>query len=244
MKLYKWVIAIACVIALSLAVFSLSAYAATKPPTTSKTVICGQRAYIGHGARYWYKKYIRIKTGQVRANVNLQKHPAKFRTKGCPRSIWKGHGPEYWHYKSAVLTAIGRAKQLALRYDSRPVRAARVALKYIGRWYVWGGNSPQEGFDCSGIVQYAYSQVGIYLPRTTWYQRFMGRHVWGSLKSGDILFFNGYSHEAMYIDRGLMIEAPYTGAQVRLVPVRSYIEARRVTKKEPIPWSVLYGDLL
>lgn len=232
------------VIALSLAVFSLSAYGVDKLPTTSKTVICGQRAYIGHGAKYWYTKFYRIKTGKIRANVNLQKHPSRFRKKGCPRSIWKGHGPEYWHYKAAVLTAIGRAKQLALRYDTRPVRAVRVALRYIGRWYVWGGNNPSVGFDCSGLVQYAYSQVGIYLPRTTWYQRFMGRHVIGSLKAGDIIFFNGYSHEAMYVDRGMMIEAPYTGAQVRLVPVRSYIEARRVTKKDPIPWQVVIGDLL
>jgi cell wall-associated NlpC family hydrolase len=148
---------------------------------------------------------------------------------GCPRSIWNGHGPEYWHYKAAVLTAKARAKKLALEYQSKPARAVRVALKYIGTWYVWGGSHYPPGFDCSGLVQFAYSQVGVYLPRTTYSQRYMGRRVFfGELKVGDILFFNYYAHEAMYIGHGMMVEAPHSGSQVRISPVRSYIEARRV----------------
>jgi cell wall-associated NlpC family hydrolase len=120
---------------------------------------------------------------------------------------------------------------------SKPVRATRVAMKFVGTWYVWGGNHYPPGFDCSGLVQYAYSQVGFYLPRTTYVQRFIGRRVHTefreSLQVGDILFFHAYGHEAMYIGRGLMIEAPYTGAKVRIVPVRPYIEARRVFEYSP-----------
>jgi cell wall-associated NlpC family hydrolase len=187
-----------------------------------------QISYIGHGAHYWYVKYYRIKTGKIKANVNLQKHPALFRKYRCPGSLWKKHGPEYWHYKAAVLTAKARAKRRALVYESRPVRAVRVAMKFIGTWYVWGGTHYPPGFDCSGLVQYAYSQVGVYLPRTTYSQRYSGSHVYGSLKAGDILFFNYYEHEAMYIGNGLMIEAPHTGAQVRIRAVPSYVEARRV----------------
>ena len=103
----------------------------------------------------------------------------------------------------------------------------RVAEKYIGYWYSWGGNWPPR-FDCSGLVQYSYRMVGIYLPRTTYAQRYSGKHVYGPLHVGDILFFHYYSHEAMYIGNGMMIEAPHTGATIRIRAVPSYIEARRV----------------
>ena len=103
------------------------------------------------------------------------------------------------------------------------------SLQYLGVNYVWGGTSPQ-GFDCSGLVQYVYAQHGVYLPRTTYEQENVGTRVSGSdLQPGDLLFYGAPSHHVtMYIGNGRMIEAPRTGDVVKISPVRSYTQARRV----------------
>lgn len=109
-------------------------------------------------------------------------------------------------------------------------KATRLALRYRGVPYVWGGESPR-GFDCSGLIQYVYRLVGVRLPRTTWFQLHIGRFIpRGSLKPGDIVFFHQGGHEALYIGSGRIIEAPRTGERVRVVPLSSkygYYTARR-----------------
>lgn len=103
------------------------------------------------------------------------------------------------------------------------------SLKYLGVPYVWGGTSPQ-GFDCSGFVQYVYAKHGVDLPRTTYYQENVGTKVSkGDLQPGDLLFFGSPSHHVtMYIGNGQMIEAPQTGDVVKISPLRSFTQARRV----------------
>lgn len=101
------------------------------------------------------------------------------------------------------------------------------AFGYIGVPYVWGGTSP-AGFDCSGFVQYVYAKHGVYLPRTTIYQENVGTKV-TDLQPGDLLFYGSPSHHVtMYIGGGKMIEAPHSGDYVKISPVRSYTQARRV----------------
>jgi cell wall-associated NlpC family hydrolase len=98
--------------------------------------------------------------------------------------------------------------------------AIDTALSYIGTPYVWGGNSPSPGFDCSGLVQYSYRMAGIALSRTTYTQSAAGVHVPdpSQVQPGDVLFFENLGHEALYIGNGLVVQAPHTGDVVKITP--------------------------
>ena len=113
--------------------------------------------------------------------------------------------------------------------------AARFALGEVGVPYRWGGESPSTGFDCSGLVRWAYGQVGIDLPHSSYALYGEGRRVSGSnLAPGDILFFEGLGHVGLYLGRGRMVHAPQTGRDVEVVRLSStnygarLIGARRV----------------
>jgi murein DD-endopeptidase len=93
--------------------------------------------------------------------------------------------------------------------------AARHALEVVGTPYIWGGNTPR-GFDCSGLVQYSYSLVGVELPRVTIHQRSATRAVSRKqLRPGDLVFFHidgkRNSHIGIYIGDGKFVHAPRTG---------------------------------
>ena len=104
----------------------------------------------------------------------------------------------------------------------------------IGTPYVWGGgdaNGPtvgvnggsMSGFDCSGLVLYAFAGVGISLPHYTGYQYQRGTPVAPSeAQRGDLLFWGpgGSQHVAIYLGDGMMIEAPQAGQNVQIAPVR------------------------
>ena len=86
-----------------------------------------------------------------------------------------------------------------------------VAERYLGVRYVWGGESP-TGFDCSGLVQFAYNAIGISIPRTTYEQYRIGEPVSrDELEPGDLLFFDHVGHVGMYVGGGRFIHAPHTG---------------------------------
>lgn len=101
--------------------------------------------------------------------------------------------------------------------------AVQAAEREIGVPYVWGGSSP-SGFDCSGLVMWAYAQVGIGLPHFSGGQFAATTHIsMADIQPGDLLFYGpgGSDHEAMYVGGGSMIEAPYTGASVWITGVRT-----------------------
>jgi len=94
-----------------------------------------------------------------------------------------------------------------------------IAEKYLGVPYVWGGASP-SGFDCSGLVMYCYAQIGISLPHNAAMQYADCTPVaHGSEQPGDLVFFGpsagGIHHVGIYVGGGSMIDAPYTGVDVR-----------------------------
>ena len=89
--------------------------------------------------------------------------------------------------------------------------AVAAAESQIGVPYVWGGESPGHGFDCSGLTQWAWRQAGVDLPRTAAAQYGAIPHVpLSDLQPGDLLFwgFGGISHVGMYVGGGDFINAP------------------------------------
>jgi len=85
--------------------------------------------------------------------------------------------------------------------------------------YVWGGETPGVGFDCSGLTQWAWRQAGVDLPRTAAAQYDAVAHVsLSDLQPGDLLFwgYGGISHVGMYVGGGDIINAPDTGDVVRI----------------------------
>jgi cell wall-associated NlpC family hydrolase len=97
-------------------------------------------------------------------------------------------------------------------------RAVTIALKGVGVPYRWGGASPASGFDCSGLVYWAYGRLGIELPHSSYALYDQGRRVARSrMRPGDLLFFYGLGHVGIYVGRGRMVHAPNSGRLVEVV---------------------------
>jgi cell wall-associated NlpC family hydrolase len=100
--------------------------------------------------------------------------------------------------------------------------AANEALVKVGIHYRYGGMSPEQGFDCSGLVAYVFERAwGVSLPRSTSEQRSVGHAVKrASLEPGDLVFYNTrnrpYSHVGIYLGDGIFVHAPRRGQRVRL----------------------------
>jgi peptidoglycan DL-endopeptidase CwlO len=99
------------------------------------------------------------------------------------------------------------------------------AADQLGKPYLWGGTGP-DAFDCSGLAMMAYRVAGVYIPRTSQQQWLFGRRVAPSaVEPGDLVFFAGSDgtmtapgHVGIVIGEGMMIDAPFTGADIRLEP--------------------------
>jgi cell wall-associated NlpC family hydrolase len=109
-------------------------------------------------------------------------------------------------------------KRLRHRKRTLGERAARMALRAVGVPYRWGGTSPSGGFDCSGLVYWAYGRLGIALPHSSYALAGAGRPVRTSrLRPGDLLFFYGNGHVGIYTGHGRMVHAPHAGERVEVV---------------------------
>jgi cell wall-associated NlpC family hydrolase len=131
-----------------------------------------------------------------------------------------------WYADEVETLAASYAGTSAFSLGTSPAMssAVRLALSQIGVPYVWGGSTPGAGFDCSGLVKWAYGLSGIALPRTSYAQWAALPHLpaGAPLEVGDLLFFEpgpeGPGHVGIYIGGGLMVDAPHTGASVRVEP--------------------------
>jgi cell wall-associated NlpC family hydrolase len=96
-------------------------------------------------------------------------------------------------------------------------QALAFAFKQLGCPYSYGSAGPcSTGFDCSGLVSSAWASAGISIPRTTYSEWAALPHVsQSSLQPGDLLFYNGIGHVAIYVGGGMMIDAPSAGQPVR-----------------------------
>ena len=98
--------------------------------------------------------------------------------------------------------------------------ALRAALGKLGSPYVYGANGP-SAFDCSGLVQWAYAQAGMALPRTTGGQSGVGTAVSeADLQPGDIVIFYNGGHDGLYVGDGLVVHAPTEGDVVKVAPMK------------------------
>ena len=101
-----------------------------------------------------------------------------------------------------------------------------VAMQYLGVPYKWGGARPKTGFDCSGLVEYVFAQLGVSLPHYAAAQWYSPDAVWvppERLQPGDLVFFTGSDgtrkapgHVGIYVGDGYLIDAPHTGSFVRI----------------------------
>ncbi|EIW20160.1 NlpC/P60 family protein [Pelosinus fermentans] len=147
---------------------------------------------------------------------------------------------------AGAVMPIADEQHLAARSSISPMvlpgQAARllaVASGMLGQSVVWGGASPAQGFDCSGLVQYVYRQGGINLPRTADLQFLVGRSVPpASLQPGDLVYFTTYepgaSHVGIFIGRDKFIHTSFSKGVVAIGDmndsyfVQRYYGAKRV----------------
>lgn len=123
--------------------------------------------------------------------------------------------------------------------DANPLASA--ALGYLGIRYRWGGRSPEEGFDCSGLITYAAEQsLGLKLPRSSYELASEGESVSKrDLQVGDLVFFNTlgrrFSHVGIYLGNNEFVHSPRAGSVVRIESMdisywrKRYNGARRLT---------------
>lgn len=158
---------------------------------------------------------------------------------------------DLWELHEALEEALGEDAQLQLIADvpeplddgeAVPTTVVEQVIAnaetQLGVPYVWGGTTPDVGFDCSGLLQWAFQEAGVSIPRVTHDQWNAGSKVeWDDLERGDLLFWRSdptapdyISHVAIYLGDGQMLEAPRTGLNVRVTSVRTndYAGAVRV----------------
>ena len=124
-----------------------------------------------------------------------------------------------------TLTLMQQLRQKPIR-PGRGLELAEFAQKFVGLPYVWGGESPDSGFDCSGLVQYVCREHGIRMPRTAAEQFHAGTSVkFIDLEPGDLVFLAntykpGVSHVGIYIGGGKWVQAQgsATGVVLNDVP--------------------------
>ncbi|MBM7856934.1 cell wall-associated NlpC family hydrolase [Lentzea nigeriaca] len=144
---------------------------------------------------------------------------------------------------AAAAQAAVPARPIAAPSGSRVQTVIDRALAQRGVIYAWGGGNydgptygvrdggvadsygdyRKIGFDCSGLMMYAFAGVGIYLPHYSGYQYNSGPKVpLSQMAPGDMIFWGpgGGTHVALYLGGGMMVEAPHSGATVRISPVR------------------------
>ncbi|MBS2535937.1 C40 family peptidase [Catenulispora sp. NF23] len=112
--------------------------------------------------------------------------------------------------------------QPALAPSDRARAAIAAALADLGKPYVFGAEGP-DAFDCSGLIQQAWRQAGVELPRTSSEQAQAGQQVpLSQIQPGDlVIYYAGRSHIGMYLGDGKIVHAPHPGTDVKIAPLMS-----------------------
>jgi cell wall-associated NlpC family hydrolase len=128
--------------------------------------------------------------------------------------------------QAVVTNSIGASGSSAPQQYAGPTgtqadQAVAFVYSQLGCPYVYGGTGPcHMGFDCSGLVQAAWSAAGVQLPRDTYEDWAALPHIpVASIEPGDLLIYDGEGHVAMYVGGGYIIDAPQTGLDVEKIPM-------------------------
>lgn len=112
-------------------------------------------------------------------------------------------------------------------------KAVAFAYAQLGKPYVWGATGPNS-FDCSGLAQAAWASAGVNIPRTTYEQWAALPHISTSaLEVGDLLYFDGIGHVAIYVGNNEIIDAPQTGSNVEKIPLAGWYASTLVGAARP-----------
>src|SRR6267378_1590574 len=112
-------------------------------------------------------------------------------------------------------------------------KAVAFAYAQLGKPYQWGATGPGS-YDCSGLAQAAWASAGVSIPRTTYAQWAALPHISTSaLEPGDLLYFDGVGHVAIYVGGGDIIDAPQTGQDVQKMPLAGWYKSTLVGAARP-----------
>jgi peptidoglycan DL-endopeptidase CwlO len=179
------------------------------------------------------RRYLRRLTGEVRRAVAAERRrQEELRRRALARRLAAARAAR------AAAAASGGWHGRAGSPSGAAARAVAFARSQLGKPYVWGASGPSS-YDCSGLMMAAYRSAGVWLPRVSRAQWHAGPKVGlGELAPGDLVFFaydpgrpSTIHHVGMYVGGGAMVEAPYSGASVRLASIgrRDYAGAVRPT---------------
>lgn len=157
----------------------------------------------------------------AQANITVKTQQAA--TYSAPAQNTTATKPAQHQTQQASSQAAQPAKQQASTQSSSTAQTVVNAAKsQIGKPYVWGATGP-NAYDCSGLVQYAYSQAGKNIGRTTYQQAGAGQHVSVSqAQAGDILMWGDDYHDAIYVGNNQYVHAPQPGQNVTQATISSY----------------------
>lgn len=109
------------------------------------------------------------------------------------------------------------------------------AHSQLGKPYEWGSGPSTASFDCSDLVQWAWKQVGINIPRTTYEQiKVLPKVPWKDLQPGDLIYKNDGGHVVMYVGGGKVIAAPHTGTVVQYQPLSRFDKKTHHVRRVPL----------
>ncbi|HHB2142387.1 peptidoglycan DD-endopeptidase MepH [Escherichia albertii] len=179
------------------------------------------------------------KNAKTRSKHVVNKTASASFTEKCTKR--KGYKSHCVKVKNAIPGTIADA------HKAKVQKATKVAMnklmQQIGKPYRWGGSSPRTGFDCSGLVYYAYKDlVKIRIPRTAnemYHLRDAAPIDRSELKNGDLVFFRTQGrgtadHVGVYVGNGKFIQSPRSGQEIQITSLsedywqRHYVGARRV----------------
>ncbi len=127
--------------------------------------------------------------------------------------------------QQVAISSIGAAGTTRATYTgpttTQADRAVAFAYAQLGKPYQWGATGPAS-YDCSGLVQAAWAAAGVAIPRDTYEQWAALPHIAASaIQPGDLLYYDGIGHVAMYVGNGYIIDAPQTGLDVEKIPMNT-----------------------